>query len=464
VRAYPAEYELVAPRNLPAVLALLAEAPGSWLPIAGGTDVMVQYSAGKLPARKLVSIWNLPELRRIEVSADEIQIGAGSTYTDLREHQAVNREFTVLTSAASWTGGIANQNRGTLGGNIVNASPAADSLPALLVYGAELVLVSARGERRVPYAGFHIDYRKTQLAPDELICAICLKKRFSEYYAHARKVAARKAQAIAKVCLAALGRLADGAVEDVRLAMGSVAPVPLRLTETERIVKGRRIDRALVELARTAAAAEVRPIDDIRSTARYRAAVAGNMVAEFLEHLSASGGRTENKNDVLARWNGLRPDEAAEEIFACCGSKAWARGMAARRPIVDEADLLAGCDQVWKNLPESDWMEAFRSHPRIGESHSPAFGPARSAAWSGEEQREVGTAGEDLRTALREGNRAYQQRFKRIFIVCATGKSAPEILGILRRRLRNDETTELHEAAEQQRQIAHLRLKKWLSS
>jgi 2-oxo-4-hydroxy-4-carboxy-5-ureidoimidazoline decarboxylase len=307
-----------------------------------------------------------------------------------------------------------------------------------------------------------VDYRKTQLAPDELIYAICLKKRFSEYYAHAQKVGARNAQAIAKVCLAALGRLADGVVEDIRLAMGSVAPVPFRLTETERIVKGKRIDPALVRLARTTAAAEVRPIDDLRSTARYRAAVAGNMVVEFLEHLSALGGPKENENDVLERWNGLPPDEAAEEIFACCGSKAWARGMAARRPFTGEADLLAGCDRVWKSLPESDWMEALGSHPRIGESPSPAFARARSTAWSGEEQRNVTAAGEDVKNALAEGNRAYEQRFNRIFIVCATGKSAPEILGILRRRLRNDETKELHEAAEQQRQIAHLRLKKWL--
>jgi OHCU decarboxylase len=464
VRAHPGEYELVAPRTLSAVLSLLAEEPGVWLPIAGGTDVMVQYSVGKLPARKLVSIWNLPELRCIEVSADEIRIGAGSTYTDLREHEVVSREFTLLSSAASWTGGVATQNRGTLGGNIVNASPAADSLPALLVYEAELVLVSARGERRWPYRNFHVDYRKTQLAPDELICAICLKRRFSEYYAHARKVGARNAQAIAKVCLAALGRLADGVVEDIRLAMGSVAPVPLRLRETERMVKGKRIDPALVQLARTTAAAEVRPINDLRSTARYRAAVAGNMVVEFLEHLGAPGGPKENKNDVLARWNGLRPDEAAEEIFACCGSKAWARDMAARRPFMDVADILAGSDEVWKSLPESDWMEAFRSHPRIGEGPSPAFIRARSTAWSLEEQGKVTAAGEDVKAALAEGNRAYEQRFKRTFIVCATGKSASEILGILRRRLENEETKELHEAAEQQRQIAHLRLKKWLAS
>ena len=287
MRAHPSDYELVIPPTLPAVLSLLAQEPGVWLPIAGGTDLMVQYAAGKLVTRKLVSIWNLPELRRIEVFADEIQIGAGCTYTDLSEHEVVNREFTLLSCAARWTGGTANQNRGTIGGNIVNASPAADSLPALLVYEAELLLVSAGSERRVPYTGFHINYRETKIAPDELIRAICLKRRFREYYAHARKVGARNAQAIAKVCLAALGRLTDGIVEDIRLAMGSVAPVPLRLTGTERILKGKRIDARLVQLAKTTATSEVQPIDDVRSSARYRAAVVGNLVAEYLEHLSA---------------------------------------------------------------------------------------------------------------------------------------------------------------------------------
>ena len=285
MRANPAEYELVAPSTLPAVLSLLAKEPGAWLPIAGGTDVMVQYSAGVLRARKLVSIWNLPELRKIEVFDDEIRIGAGSTYSDLQNHERIKREFSLLKIAARWTGGIANQNRGTIGGNIVNASPAADSLPALLVYEAELILVSARGERRVPYQRFHTDYRKTQLAADEIIRAICIKRAFSEYYAHPRKVGARNAQAISKVCLAALGRFADGIVEDVRIATGSVAPVPLRLTETEYGIRGKALDTRLIEFARKTAAAEIRPIDDIRSTARYRAAVTGNLVAEFLEQL-----------------------------------------------------------------------------------------------------------------------------------------------------------------------------------
>jgi len=287
MRSDPADYELVAPRTLQAVVSLLAHEPGVWLIIAGGTDVMVQYAAGKLPARNLVSIWNLPELRRVEIFPDEISIGAGCTYTDLRQHVVIGRDFPLLVSAASWTGGIANQNRGTLGGNIVNASPAADSLPALLAYEAELVLVSVRGERRVAYGNFHTDYKKTELASDELIRAICLPRRFSGYLSHARKVGARNAQAISKVCMAALGRLAGDAVEDVRIAVGSVAPFPLRLAETERIVKGKPIEPSLVFLARNTAAAEVRPIDDIRSTARYRSAVVGNLVAEFLARLGA---------------------------------------------------------------------------------------------------------------------------------------------------------------------------------
>jgi OHCU decarboxylase len=459
VRANPAEYELVAPGNLPAVLALLANEPGAWLPIAGGTDVMVQYAAGKLASRKLVSVWNLPELRRIEVSADEIRIGAGNTYTGLRVNEVVCVEFPLLASSARWTGGIANQNRGTIGGNIVNASPAADSLPALLAYDAELILISARGERRVPYANFHVAYRKTHLGSDELILAVCLKRRFSEYYAHARKVGARNAQAISKVCLAALGKVSNGVVEDVRMAMGSVAPVPLRLASAERLLKGKKLDTETISATKAEATAEVQPIDDIRSTARYRAAVTGNLVAEFLERLAENAAA---KSSVLTRWNTLQEERAAQEILPCCGSKAWAQRMVQQRPMHDEATLLAASDEIWGGLAEEDWLEAFRSHPRIGESRGPALASARSAEWSGQEQRSVSAAGEETKRALAEGNRAYEEKFGRIFIVCATGKTSEEILKILERRLHNDEETELREAAEQQRQITQLRLKKWL--
>jgi OHCU decarboxylase len=473
MRSNPSEYEIVAPGSLQAVVSLLANEPGVWVPIAGGTDVMVQYAAGKLPARKLVSIWNLPELRRIEVTPGEIRIGAACTYTDLCKDEAVGREFPLLGSAARWTGGIANQNRGTIGGNIVNASPAADSLPALLVYEAQLILVSARGERRLPYISFHTSYKKMSLAPDELVQVVCLPRRFSGYFSHARKVGARNAQAISKVCIAALGRLADGVVEDVRIALGSVAPVPLRLTETEQIVKGKTIDPDLLRLARRAVTAEIRPIDDMRSTARYRAAVAANLVAEFLNRLSSQRTSAEHGNikDILARWNGLSTDEAMTAILPCCGSKAWAQGMAARRPLADEAALLAASNETWRQLTPSDWMEAFQSHLRIGESRPSSVEPTstpvlpalnQSVEWSAQEQSNVADSDATVKIALADANREYERRFNRIFIVCATGKSAAQVLEILQRRLKNDAETELQEAAEQQRQITEIRLRKWL--
>ena len=460
MRSHPADYEFVAPNNLPSVLSLLAQEPGTWLPIAGGTDLMVQYAADQLATRKLVSIWNLPELRRIEILPGEIRVGAGCTYTDLIENTDVNREFPLLTTAARWTGGVANQNRGTLGGNIVNASPAADSLPALLVYETELILVSVRGERRALYENFHTGYRKTQCAADEVIQFVCLPRRFSDYRAYSRKIGARNAQAISKVCLAALGRVVGGVIEDIRIAVGSVAPIPFRLTETERALRGKGIDPALILLAKKTASDEVQPIDDIRSSARYRRAVMANLVAEFLNGFN----ETENKkSSVLARWNSLPPEEAAVEILPCCGSNSWARQMAACRPIGDEASLLAASDKTWRSLTEADWMEAFAHHPRIGHSVAPSTAPARSAQWSTEEQKKVGAAGDNVLAALAEGNRIYEQRFNRVFIVCATAKSTQTILDILQGRLWNDEETELHESAEQQRQITSLRLKKWMS-
>ncbi|MGA9040522.1 MAG: 2-oxo-4-hydroxy-4-carboxy-5-ureidoimidazoline decarboxylase [Terriglobales bacterium] len=167
-------------------------------------------------------------------------------------------------------------------------------------------------------------------------------------------------------------------------------------------------------------------------------------------------------NEVLRRWNSLPSGKAVMEILPACGSMAWSRGMAALRPLADEASLLMAGDQVWCALDESDWMEAFQSHPRIGES-SPQSAAQQSMVWSAQEQRNVSTADDIVKSALAEANREYEQRFHRIFIVCASGKSTTEILGILRRRLQNNDEAELHEAAEQQRQITNIRLKKWLS-
>ena len=167
-------------------------------------------------------------------------------------------------------------------------------------------------------------------------------------------------------------------------------------------------------------------------------------------------------SDVLASWNRMTPDDAECEILACCGSREWARRMAFRRPFADEAQLLAAAAEEWRSLRERDWDEAFRSHPRIGETRAALPAHAQSAAWSAQEQREAADSGEAVKIALAEANREYEERFGRIFIVCASGKTAPEILANLRRRLQNDRETELREAVEQQRQIIELRIKKWL--
>ncbi len=166
-------------------------------------------------------------------------------------------------------------------------------------------------------------------------------------------------------------------------------------------------------------------------------------------------------SDVLARWNFLPIAAAVDEILPCCGSRAWADGMVRRRPLPDEVALLAASDETWRSLAESDWLEAFRSHPRIGESQAPKAA-VRSVAWSAQEQKNVAGADDSVKIALAEGNREYERRFNRIFIVCATGKSPAEILKILQRRMNNNEHSELQEASEQQRQITQIRLKKWL--
>ena len=167
--------------------------------------------------------------------------------------------------------------------------------------------------------------------------------------------------------------------------------------------------------------------------------------------------------NVLERWNQLTPEMAEQEILACCGSAIWARQMAGRRPIVEEAALIRASDEIWAGLGQADRQEAFSKHPRIGERKAPAGAPEKSAAWSAQEQQGVAAAQDLVLQELARANREYEQRFGRVFIVCATGKSADETLRILRRRLHNDEATELREAAEEQRKITNLRLKKWLA-
>ena len=288
MRAYLPDYELRAPRDLAEAVSLLAAEPGAWKPFAGGTDLMVLLEAGKLPHKKFLNLWSLPELRGVEITPDAVTLGALTTYTQVLREPVLQQEFPLLCQAARETGGVATQNRGTLAGNIANASPAADSPPALLVYDAELELISARGRRRRPYHGFHSGYKQMDLAPDELIAHIHMPRpplgpRKSaprrHYY---RKVGTRKAQAISKVVLAAVAEVDNGALHDVRLALGSVAPTVVRCIQTEDLLRGWRPNRDTVAAARAALAKEISPIDDFRSTARYRLRVSQNLLEDFL--------------------------------------------------------------------------------------------------------------------------------------------------------------------------------------
>jgi len=287
MRSYVPAYELEAPRDLATALERIAREPGAWKPFAGGTDLMVLLEAGKLPHHKFVSIWDLPELRGIEVTPAHLTLGALTTYTELRRHEIIAAEFPLLCQAAAETGSIATQNRGTLGGNIANASPAADSPPALFVYDAELELVSARGARWVPYHGFWSGYKQMDLRGDELIRQIRLPRKKSGWKQYYRKVGTRRAQAISKVCFAGAAKVDAGRIVDVRIALGSVAPTVLRAVETEKILRGERLSPAILPAAQEVLAREIAPIDDMRSTSRYRRRVAQNLLAEFCEALSA---------------------------------------------------------------------------------------------------------------------------------------------------------------------------------
>lgn len=289
MRGDPDVHQLSAPGTLDAVLSLLAREPGEWTPMAGGTELMVAYAAGRLASKKLVNLWGIPDLRFIRVSGDSIAIGAGSTFRDLRSDPAVSTEFPLLSKAAGWIGSIANQSRATLGGNLVNGSPAADSSPVLLAYDAQVEMVSLRGSRRVAYSEFHSGYKRNVLAADELLYGVYLPRRFANHRQYLRKVGTRRAMAISKTALAGSALIERGIVREIRIAAASVAAFPTRLYRAEDAVLGQIIGPETIRAARAAALAEIAPIDDIRSTAEYRRNVTANLLQEFLSTLAHSG-------------------------------------------------------------------------------------------------------------------------------------------------------------------------------
>lgn len=256
------------PRSLKAALAALAGDP-ALTPIAGCTDVYVALHFGSMPQRRFIDLWGLKELRGITVERDVLRIGALATYTDLIVSKIVQKRVPMLVAAAREVGGAQIQNRGTLGGNVANASPAGDTLPVLAAADARVVLRRQSGTRTVPFNEFYTGYRKSVRTPDELIVAIEIPRLDGAQWW--RKVGTRRAQAISKIMMAGVRG------KDVRVGVGSVGPTVVLARKAASILA----QGGAIADARAALLSEISPIDDVRSTQEYRAAVAANLLEQF---------------------------------------------------------------------------------------------------------------------------------------------------------------------------------------
>lgn len=279
MRAYIPDFDMQRASSLEDALQRL---DGSIQPFAGGTDIMVVMAAGKLPAGRYLDLSAIRELQGIEVSDNFVKIGSLTTYRQIVDHPTLAAEFPNLVEAAKETGAWAIQNRGTIGGNIANASPAADTPPALLVYGAEIELASKIGTRRLPYAGFHTGYKTTLRQSDELITAVLLPRRSRQFHYY-RKVGTRKAQAISKVLITAC---LDQ--QGLHLAYGALAPTAVLCPQTAALVQSAKSwGSEQAAQAQSTLAAEIAPINDIRSTKEYRFQVAANLLEELWTKLQS---------------------------------------------------------------------------------------------------------------------------------------------------------------------------------
>lgn len=273
MRAATTPLALAEPRTLDEALAALREGGGDGpvVPLAGCTDVYVGLHFGLQPAVRFVNLWGLDELRGIAADGEVLRLGALTTYTEMIRSPLVREWLPSLVAASREVGGAQIQNRGTLAGNVANGSPAGDTLPVLAAVEAVVVLRSLDGERRVPFGSFYTGYRATVIRPDELIVAIEVQRVEGRQWF--RKVGTRAAQAISKVVMAAVR------APRPRIALGSVAATVVRLPATEACLAG----GGTIEEARDVLAGEIRPIDDVRSTAEYRLRVAGNLLRQWWE-------------------------------------------------------------------------------------------------------------------------------------------------------------------------------------
>jgi CO/xanthine dehydrogenase FAD-binding subunit len=272
----------ITPNNLDEAYELLAERGRRAKIIAGGTDLMVALNAGSLDAKEFIDIWGLNELRGIDDEGETIRLGALTTYTQLIKSPLVRMSVPALVEASRTIGAIQIQNRGTIGGNIVNASPAGDSLPVLAVFDAEVEIGSIRGVRRVDFNRFYMGYRQTMMEPDEILLAVRLPKLKLNERSFFLKVGTRRAQAISKIVMAVKVETTGAVIDSIRVALGSVAPTVIRARQTESLLTNAILDASLIERAKGTISEEIAPITDVRSTEHYRRTVAGNALAKIL--------------------------------------------------------------------------------------------------------------------------------------------------------------------------------------
>ncbi|PYQ87704.1 MAG: hypothetical protein DMG02_05175 [Acidobacteria bacterium] len=266
---------LLRPRSLEDALAMLRDEP-TLTPLAGCTDLYVALNFGTLKDTRFLDLWRLDRLRKIELRGGALSIGALATFTDLIRSTLVRKRLPMLAAAARDVGGVQIQNRGTIGGNVANASPAGDTLPVLAAADAVVVLQQAGGIRRVPFDGFYTGYRQTVRRPGELIVGIEIPPvRGRQFF---RKVGTRAAQAISKIVMAGILGPATGSGRTARIALGSVAPTVVRVPRTEAALAS----GASIEAVQRTLMEEIAPIDDLRSTAEYRRRVAANLLARFV--------------------------------------------------------------------------------------------------------------------------------------------------------------------------------------
>ncbi|HOW96427.1 MAG TPA: FAD binding domain-containing protein [Kiritimatiellia bacterium] len=278
------DIEIRFPGSLAEALAWQADEKTRGRPLAGGTDLMVQWESGvaAIPERA-VSLWGLKELKGIRETPRGIEIGAMTTHTELRSSPLVREKLPALAAAAATVGGRQIQNRGTIAGNVANASPAGDLAPTLLITDGLATAASASGRRDIPLAKLFTGYRKLDVRADELLVSFTLPALPAGAREKFHKIGTRAAQAISKVMGACRVRVQNGTIVSLAVSLGSVAPVPVRLPELEQWIAGRRVDLNLLEEVERRASAEVHPIDDIRSTATYRKWVSGRLVRALLE-------------------------------------------------------------------------------------------------------------------------------------------------------------------------------------